>query len=121
MTREAIEKNPDGILAKIAALDCEVNGRTVFDAADQGDETAKKVIDEYLEYLACGLANLINGLQPEVVSIGGGIAKQGEKLLAPLRVKVEREMFKGLKMPKIVCCTLGYKAGVIGAAMAARD
>jgi len=120
MTKEAIEKNPGGVLSEIAKLDGEVNGQTVFKASDKGDEIAAKVIDEYLEYLACGLANLINGLQPEVVSLGGGIAKQGEKLLAPLRVKVEREVFKGLKLPKIVCCTLGYKAGVIGAAMAAR-
>ena len=87
---------------------------------DQGDEEAKRVIDEYTDYLACGLANLINGLQPEVVSIGGGIGKQGERLLAPLRVKVEREIYKGIKLPKIVSCTLGYKAGLIGAAMSAR-
>ncbi|MBQ9419161.1 MAG: ROK family protein [Synergistaceae bacterium] len=118
MTKEAIERNPDGILASVAKAEGSVSGRTVFDAADKGDSEAAKVIDEYLEYLACGLANLINGLQPEVVSIGGGIAKQGESLLAPLRVKVEREVFKGIKLPKIVSCTLGYKAGLIGAAMA---
>ena len=121
MTKEAIERNPDGILANVAKAEGSVSGRTVFDASDKGDPEAAKVIDEYLEYLACGLANLINGLQPEVVSIGGGIAKQGEMLLAPLRVKVEREVFKGIKLPKIVSCTLGYKAGLIGAAMAVRD
>ncbi len=121
MTKEAIEKNPGGILAETAKLEGAVSGLTVFNAADRGDETAAKVIDEYLEYLACGLANLINGLLPEVVSLGGGIAKQGERLLAPLRVKVEREVFKGLKLPKIVTCTLGYKAGLIGAAMAVRN
>ena len=121
MTKEAIEKNPGGILAETAKLEGAVSGLTVFNAADRGDETAAKVIDDYLEYLACGLANLINGLLPEVVSLGGGIAKQGERLLAPLRVKVEREVFKGLKLPKIVTCTLGYKAGLIGAAMAVRN
>ena len=120
MTKEAIERNPNGILADVAKSEGEVSGVTVFNAADKGDKEAEKVIDEYLEYLACGLANLINGLLPEVVSLGGGIAKQGERLLAPLRVKVEREVFKGLKFPEITCCTLGYKAGLIGAAMAVR-
>ena len=120
MTKEAINKNPNGILADIAKLEGSVSGRTVFDACDKGDLEALKLIDEYTDYLACGIANLINGLQPEVVSIGGGIAKQGEKLLAPLREKVKNEVYKGIKIPKIVTCTLGYKAGLIGAAMAAK-
>ena len=119
-TKEAIAEEPDGILAKLAESEGTVSGHTVFAAAEQGDSRAVQVIDEYTDYLACGLANLANGLQPEVISIGGGIGKQGERLLAPLRTKVYAEVYKGLPLPKIVSCTLGYKAGLIGAAMAAR-
>lgn len=107
--------------AGITESDGSLNGRTVFDAADKGNVKAQNVIDEYTSDLACGLANLINGLQPEVISLGGGIAEQGEKLLAPLREKVYAEMYKGLTPPRIVKCTLGYKAGLIGAAMAAKQ
>lgn len=121
MTKEKISENPDGILAQTAKMEGKVTGRTVFDAADKGDEVAEGIIDEYTSYLACGLVNLINGLQPEVISISGGIAKQGERLFAPLRKKVEAETFEGIKVPAIVSCTLGYKAGIIGAAMAARN
>ena len=120
MTKEAINKNPNGILADIAEREGSVNGKTVFDAYDKGDLEASKVIETYTDYLACGIANLVNGLQPEVVSLGGGIAKQGERLLAPLREKVRNEVYKGIKIPEIVNCTLGYKAGLIGAAMAAK-
>ena len=120
MTKEAIAENPGGIMAKIADAEGTVSGHTVFDAAQEGDENAVKVIDTYTEYLACGLANLINGLQPEVIGIGGGIGKQGERLLAPLRSKVQHEIYKGLALPRIVSCTLGYKAGLIGAAMAGK-
>ena len=120
MTKEAITKNPNGILADIAEREGSVNGKTVFDACDKGDLEASKVIETYTDYLACGIANLVNGLQPEVVSLGGGIAKQGERLLAPLREKVRNEVYKGIKIPEIVNCTLGYKAGLIGAAMAAK-
>jgi len=120
MTKEAINKNPNGILADIAEREGSVNGKTVFDACDKGDLEASKVIETYTDYLACGIANLVNGLQPEVVSLGGGIAKQGERLLAPLREKVRNEVYKGIKIPEIVNCTLGYKAGLIGAAMAAK-
>ncbi len=121
MTREAIAENPGGIMAKIADVEGTVSGHTVFDAAQEGDENAVNVIDTYTSYLACGLANLINGLQSEVIGIGGGIGKQGERLLAPLRLKVQHEIYPGIPLPRIVSCTLGYKAGLIGAAMAAKD
>ena len=107
--------------AGITESDGSINGKTVFDSADKGNPKAQKVIDEYIDDLACGLANLINGLQPEVISLGGGVANQGERLLAPLREKVYAEMYKGLIRPRIVTCTLGYKAGLIGAAMSARQ
>ena len=120
MTKEAIEEHPNGTLAEIAKTEGLVSGHTVFVAADQGDAVAINIIDEYTGYLACGLANLINGLQPEVVSIGGGIGKQGERLLVPLREKVNAEVYPGITPSKIVSCTLGYKAGLIGAAMAGK-
>ena len=110
-TREACITEPDG----------SINGRTVFDAADNGNEKAQKVIEDYTDDLSCGIVNLINGLQPEVISLGGGVSKQGERLLVPLREKVYKEMYKGLAQPRIVSCTLGYKAGLIGAAMSARQ
>ena len=122
-TTEAIKHNPESILAHTAELEGTISGRTVFDAAEKNCEVAKKVIDEYISYLACGLANLINGMNPEIISLSGGIANQGEKLLVPLREKVMSEIYEGLKptAAKIVTCTLGYKAGLIGAAMASRN
>ena len=121
MTKEAIAEHPMSTLAEIAKSEGVVSGHTVFAAAEQGDSVAEHIIDEYTGYLACGLGNLVNGLQPEVISIGGGIGKQGERLLVPLREKMKPEVYTGLPMPKIVSCTLGYKAGLIGAAMAVRD
>ena len=124
MTKEAMEAHPNSELAELARREGTVSGHTPFAAADAGDPVAQHVVDEYIGYLACGLGNLINGLQPEVISIGGGIGKQGERLLVPLRRKVEEETFgerrEGEKMTRLVSCTLGYKAGLIGAAMAAR-
>ena len=120
MTKELISDNPDGLTARIAAKEGSVGGRTVFDASQKGDKEADELIDKYISYLACGLVNLINGLQPEIISLGGGIAKQGTRLIDPLKEKVYTEIYEGIKFPKIVTCTLGYKAGLIGAALAAR-
>ena len=122
-TFEEVNANPESILAKTAELEGKITGRTVFDAADRGCEVAKKVIDDYITNLSCGLSNLINGMNPEIISLGGGVANQGEKLLVPLREKVMSEIYEGLrhKASKIVACTLGYKAGLIGAAMASKN
>lgn len=95
-----------------------VNGRTAFDAMRDGDPTAKAVVEEYISYLSCGLVNIINIFQPDVLCIGGGISNEGENLLAPVRAYVERERYtKHNDKQTLVCtCTLGNDAGIIGAA-----
>lgn len=119
-TRAAMAKNPQSIMNRIATQET-ADGRTAFEAMKQGDDVAARVVDQYIDYLACGLANIINGLQPEIMSLGGGVANQGETLLAPLREKVFREVYGGTgdRYTQIVSCTLGYKAGIIGAGMLA--
>ena len=84
---------------------------------------AAQVVDAYIGYLAEGVANLINVFFPQVVGLSGGIANQGEALLAPLREKVEPKVFGAAhahKKTTITTCTLGYRAGVIGAALLGR-
>ncbi|MDR0671598.1 MAG: ROK family protein [Oscillospiraceae bacterium] len=123
MTWEAMGENPNSRLWAIAPSRGEVNGRTAFEGARLGDETARRVVALYIDYLACGAANIINALQPEILSLGGGIAKEGEALLQPLREKVYAEVFggRGQRHTLIKQCTLGYRAGLIGAAILAED
>lgn len=77
----------------LAAKPEDVNGRTAFDAAAQGDAAAQQVVDTYIHYLAVGIANLINIFFPEVIGLSGGVANQGENLLKPLRAAVEPMVF----------------------------
>lgn len=95
-----------------------VNGRTAFDAMRDGDPTAKSVVEEYISYLSCGLVNIINIFQPDILCIGGGISNEGENLLGPVRSYVERERYtKHNDKQTVICkCTLGNDAGIIGAA-----
>ncbi len=118
-TREAMEANPHSGLWRLAPTLDQVNGKTPFDAAQAGDNLAQAVLDEYIEDLACGLANLINLLQPEVLCIGGGICAQGENLLAPLRSALDREEFThdSSRRTKLCVAQLGNDAGIIGGAM----
>lgn len=121
LTNEAAAAHPDSRLAAIAAENGGADGRTAFLAAKEGDAAGRAVVDEYIGYLACGVTNIINIFEPEVISLGGGVAKEGETLLAPLRERAYAEIFggRGEKYTRITACTLGYKAGIIGAAMLA--
>ena len=117
--REAVRKNPESLMLKLAGGDANrMNDKIPFDAMAAGDETARAVVTNWIEYVACGIANVVNTLDPEVICIGGGVSNQGETLLAPIRAYVEEET-KNIttgKMPAIRACELTNDAGVIGAA-----
>lgn len=119
-TRKAAEQHPDSLLWRHCRGDlANVSGRTAFAAAREGDKTAQGVLDTFLDYLALGTANVINLLQPEVFALGGGVSREGEPLLAPLRERVERLTFAGREglRTRVVAATLGNDAGILGAAM----
>ena len=124
MTREARRTHPESLMNTLAPTEADVNGRTVFDAAAQGDAAAKAVADTYIHHLAVGVANLINIFFPEVIGLSGGVANQGENLLKPLRAAAAPMVFGSAfakKHTRITTCTLGYRAGVIGAALLAKQ
>ena len=118
-TREVMEEHPDSLLWQLAGSLEGVNGRTPFDAAARGDAAAGKVIDEYVNYLGCGVASLVNIFQPEVFCIGGGPSAQGETLMAPVRYILNREDYarNSVHRTRLVQAALGNDAGIIGAAL----
>jgi len=86
--------------------------------AKRGDKKAKKIYDEFSRNLGVGLANLINVLDPEVIVIGGGLAKASSLILKPIREEVKKKVFltRSKKFAKIKTAELGEFAGAIGAA-----
>lgn len=97
-----------------------VGGKTAFAAMRKGDKAATEVVNEYLGYLACGIANILNVFQPEVLCIGGGVSGEKENLLRPLIPLIEKEIYtKDKKLRTDVrIAELGNDAGIIGAAAA---
>ncbi len=118
-TRDAMAAHPDSLMWKYAPALNKVSGKTAFRAMDDGDEAAKEVVERYIYYLAEGLTNCINILQPEVVCIGGGVSHEGDGLMIPLRERVQRYRFGqcNIRHPRIVAAQLSGEAGIIGAAM----
>ena len=119
MTKEFAEKDKNSKLWEYTK-DGKFNGRSAFLAAEEGDETAKAVVDNYIKYLAVGVANIINIFQPEVFVIGGGVANEGDKLIKPLSDEVYSQTYTSpnvVPMCDIVKAKLGNDAGIIGAAL----
>lgn len=86
-------------------------------AARQGDPKAIKAIEITANYLAIGIANLVNIFNPELVVIGGGLSNMRELLLDPIRRDFKKyAMTLSARSVKIVRAKLGTKAGVLGAA-----
>lgn len=95
----------------------ELNGRLFFEVLKAGQEAALRVFDEYTDYVAEGIADLINIFDPERIVIGGGVSAQGERLLGPVREKVKQKVyFKEMETAQIVCSLLANDAAIIGAA-----
>lgn len=118
-TKKAMEAYPDSYMHQIAEAEGKVSGRTAFDAMRKGDVAGIMVVDQYIKYVSCGLINIVNALQPEIICIGGGICNEGETLMAPLRrlVEADRYSIQSDNQTKIVKAKLGNDAGVIGAAI----
>ncbi len=121
--REKVQKGFETRMLDLAGGDpAAISAETVSLACDENDPVALRVLEETGRYLGIGTANLINVLNPQLVLFGGGGARAGEFLLAPIRKEVERRSFAGLKAcAEIGPCTLGDDAGLIGAARVAMD
>lgn len=119
--KESTDKQAESsVILKLCGGDMEkLEAKHIFDAAKLGDEAAGKLFSNYTEYLAEGIANIINILQPELICIGGGVSKAGDMLLEPVKEKVAGKIFSknSAKNTDIKLARLDNDAGIIGAAM----
>jgi glucokinase-like ROK family protein len=110
--RDLLARDPDSMLA-----DTELTISSIEDAALAGDLIALQVIIEAAENLGIAVADVLNLLNPARVILGGGIARLGEILLAPLRETVSRRtLLSAFAASAIQVSELGPRAGAIGAA-----
>ena len=110
-------------VVELAGGDVEaVRGEHVTAAAAEGDDEAVAVVDRFCWWLARGLANLVDILDPEVVVLGGGLIEAQELILAPSRTHLATLVLGGPTRPPppILPATLGERAGAIGAALLAQ-
>ena len=123
LTRDAMQAELTSKMWEFAKTLDDVDGRTVFEALRAGDETAEKVLKEYVSNLGEGILNLAAVLRPQAFILGGGISAEKETLLKPLREYVYPRLYVSETYAPldIRCAELGNDAGLYGAAQYAYD
>ena len=103
-------KDTDSELSSVEDL----TAKAVFDAARDGDETAKELVDELCTMLGTALANIAAVVDPEIFVIGGGVSRAGEILINGIREHYEEKAFHACRTTEIALATLGNDAGMYG-------
>jgi glucokinase len=117
--REMMEDAPDSLLHK---TEPPLTSKKVYEAARQGDVTAQQVFQKTGWYLGIACANLINLLNLDMIVIGGGVMAAADLLLNSIRDSAKSHAFPSTYADcPIVQSQLWPNAGIIGAAMLARD
>ncbi|RJX27326.1 MAG: ROK family protein [Dethiobacter sp.] len=103
------------VLRKIVKQNEELTAGHVFEAAKDGDEEAAGIIEKAAYFLGLALAFVVNILNPEVITMGGGMARTGEMFFAPVRRYLkEAAIPPSGEMVSLVPAALGEDAGVRG-------
>lgn len=118
----AIVKRAQEILAEgtgslLHSIDGPLTSEQIFQAANQGDDLACQIFDETAYYLAVGVNNVLNILNPESVVVMGAVANAGDVLMVPLQKHLSGMAFPSVcEETQVLFGSLGEMAGVIGAA-----
>jgi glucokinase len=118
----SVARRPDTTLGRALEAGRELTGPMITELANEGDPVACAAMEVIGRALGVGLANLVNIFNPEVVVIGGGVSAAGELLLAPAReVMHQRALAPNKDVVRVVSAEFGAEAGMIGAALLARE
>ena len=113
---------PGSALSRAVAQGVPITGEFVTDLALRGDLEAQEVLALVGSRLGAGLVGIVNALNPDVVVIGGGASRAGDLLLDPARrVVAQRALRPSRDTARIVQAAFGEEAGVVGAALFARE
>jgi glucokinase len=118
-----VSGSPDSSrLAELAGLKGELTGVEVYQAIQEGDKGALRLLGELGTNLGMAVASFTAILDPEIVVIGGGVSAAGELLLEPIRAAyLEHLPARGFRPElEIVAAQLHNDAGVVGVADLAR-
>ena len=120
LAREAAVGRRVNRVLELAGGDSEaVRGEMVMQAAREGDPDALRVIDDFGRWVALGLVNLTNVLDPQMFVLGGGLAAGADLYLAPIKTWFRELIYQPelRPMPEVAFAYWNERAGAVGAAL----
>ena len=106
--RQLLKK--EGLPIPAAGLSAE----DVFAAARRGESWAQRVVDETVDYLSLAIASVSTVLDPELIVLGGGVARSVDLLIEPILKRLDGVV---PYVPRLVASPLERRAAVMGAIM----
>src|SRR5215831_17719553 len=98
-----------------------ITAAMVFRAAEEGDAVAASIVDEGCQALGAMMGTIVNGLNPEVLIVTGGVVESLARLEARIRRAVAEYAFpQALAATRIAIVPGDKRASVRGAAALAR-
>jgi glucokinase len=112
---------PSSALARWAAASPGSEARHLPAALHQGDAAARRILQETAEDLAFGLSHVVHLFHPQIIVIGGGLARVGEPLRAAVEAALRRFTMQAFAPgPRVALAALGEDAVPVGALALAR-
>jgi len=87
----------------------------LIDLSLKSDGPARQALKETARYLGIGIANLIRGLAPEVVIVGGPVVRSWPIIAEEIKDSVEATICRGLPSTRLIASTLGPEPTLMGA------
>ena len=117
---ELASDKPDSPLAARLDSDGRITSHELEAAADEGDEDALLLLDNFARMLGIGISNYVNVFQPERLAIGGGISRASDHFLDRAIQEAGARTLPALwKRVRVALAEGGPDAGVIGAGLLA--
>ena len=114
----ALGAGRQSILRRHAADDWDqIDAEAVGKAAAAGDALAIEALAHAGRILGLGIVSALHLFNPEVIVLGGGVAKTGDLLFAPMRETIRQRILDGayLEKLKILTAALGDDVALVGA------
>jgi glucokinase len=121
--QEAVTEHPAGgkMLRDLAEGVEDISAETVSKADKQGDQLARDLVVETGDYLGAGAVGIVNAFNPCLFILGGGVIEGMPTLISIVEEHIQRRALKPNQRVKVVKASLGSYAGIIGAAVFARE
>ena len=109
------------VMAMIAGQYPEASLDDIVRAADGGDVSTRRALEDAGLHLGWGLATIVNLLNPSVIVVGGDMARAGELLLEPARIGLRRHALDAVAQTPVLASALGERASLVGAVLLAAE